>query len=141
MTALALEDRFAVMDVMYRFYWLVDMGRAAETAALFASDARLTFGPGSPKPGTISGAAIAPAMAARQTQTDVTTRHALSNIQLEAQGDGSVAATSLLTLYRSNTPVLDTYPASVADIIERFVREDGVWKIAARDILPVFNKT
>ena len=141
MTTLALEDRFAVMDVMYRFYWLVDMGRAAETAALFASDARLTFGPGSPKPGTIEGAAIPPAMAARQTQTEVTTRHVLSNIQLELLADGAIAATSLLTLYRSSTPVLDTYPASVADIVERFVRKGGDWKIAARDILPIFNKT
>lgn len=53
--ALTADDRQSIMDLMYRFYWLVDQGRAGETAALFTTTATLTFGPGSPKPGTVEG--------------------------------------------------------------------------------------
>lgn len=139
-TAVAIEDQLAIRDLVYRFYRLVDEGRADETAALFTATARLTFGPGSPKPGTIEGDQIPPAMAARATQTHVTTRHVLSNIQLEARADGSVAGYSLLTLYRSENETRDSYPASIADIHELFVRDDGEWRIQARDILPIFNR-
>jgi hypothetical protein len=140
-TALSTDDRQAITDLMYSFYRLVDQGRAAETAALFSATARLTFGPGSPKPGTVEGEHIPPAMAARGAQTHVTTRHVLSNITLEARGDGTVQGYSLLTLYRSETDSRDSYPASVADIIELFVRDGGGWRIQARDILPIFNRS
>ena len=139
-TMLSIEDRFAATDVVRRFFWLVDHGRAAETAALFARDGSLTFGPGSPKPGTVSGADIAPAMAARQAQTHVTTRHVLTEAQVTGHADGTITISSLLTLFRSEDEGRDSYPVSVADIDDLLVREDGVWRIKSRTILPVFNR-
>lgn len=139
-SSIAIDDRQAITDLMYRFYWLVDQGRAGETAPLFAPTARLTFGPGSPKPGTIEGGAIPAAMSARGLQAHVTTRHVLSNIRLAAREDGAVEGYSLLTLYRSEDASRDSYPASVADIEELFVREGGEWRIQTRDILPIFNR-
>lgn len=137
---LSLEDRQAITDVMHQFYWLVDQGRAAETAALFTATARLTFGPGAPKPGTIEGDAIPPAMAARQAQTNVTTRHVLSNIRLTPRADGAVEAYSLLTLFRSDDESRNSFPASVADIEEVFVRQADGWRVQERTILPIFNR-
>ena len=139
-TELSLDDRQAITDVMYQFYWLVDQGRAAETAALFTPTARLTFGPGAPKPGTLEGDSIPPAMAARQAQTSVTTRHVLSNIRLTPRGDGSVEAYSLLTLFRSEDESRNSFPASVADIEEIFVRSADGWRVQERIILPIFNR-
>jgi hypothetical protein len=137
---LSPDDRHAITTVMYRFYRLVDQGHADQTAALFTPTARLTFGPGSPKPGTLTGDQIPPAMIARGQQTHVTTRHVLSNIQLEPKADGTVEAYSLLTLFRSEDDSRDSYPASVADIIEVFARHEGAWKVQSRDILPVFGR-
>jgi hypothetical protein len=62
MTKLTIEDRLDLAELALRGFWLIDQGRAGEAAALFAEDANLTFGPGAPRPGTISGAAIAAAM-------------------------------------------------------------------------------
>ena len=93
-STLTIEDRLAAGDVVRRFFWLVDHGRAAETAALFARDGSLTFGPGSPKPGTIAGADIAPAMAARQAQLNVTTRHVLTEAHVAGKADGSIGLPS-----------------------------------------------
>jgi SnoaL-like domain len=138
-TRLSVDDRLAIMELIHEFFWLVDHGRAGETAGLFTSTARLTFGPGAPRPGTIEGAAIAAAMAARGKQAEVTTRHVLSNIRLTPRPDGSVKACSLLTLFRSDSAARDSYPASVADIEEIFVRDAGGWFIQERTILPVFS--
>ena len=135
-----IEDRLAAGDVVRRFFWLVDHGRAAETAALFARDGRLTFGPGSPKPGTVAGADLAPAMAARQAQEHVTTRHVLTETQVAANDDGSMTISSLLTLFRSEDAGRDSYPMSVADIEDVLVREDGAWRIRTRTISPVFSR-
>lgn len=137
---LSFDDRQAITDVILRFYWLVDHGRAAETAALFTATGKITFGPGSPKPGVVEGAAIPPAMKARAEQTHVTTRHVLSNVALTARPDGTVESYSLLTLFRSDTQTLDSLPASVADINETFVRDKGVWRIQERTITPIFNR-
>lgn len=137
---LTIEDRFAVGDIVRRFFWLVDHGRAADTATLFTRDGSLTFGPGSPKPGTIAGADIAPAMAARQAQANVTTRHVLTEAQVIGNDDGSITVSSLLTLFRSEDAGRDSYPMSVADIEDVLVREDGAWRIRTRTISPVFNR-
>lgn len=137
---LAIEDRFAVTDVVLRFFRLVDQGRAGETAALFTADATLTFGPGAPKPGTIAGADIPAAMAARQAQVHVTTRHVLSNVVLSPAEDGSVHVYSLLTLFRSEDEKRDSDPASVADIDDVLVRDGNGWRIKQRTITPVFNR-
>lgn len=138
-SGLTLDERQAISDVLHRFYWLVDQGRAAEVVDLFTADASITFGPGAPKPGTISGAEIRPAMAARQAQANVTTRHLLSNIMMERQADGSVAVYSLLTLFRSDDETRSPAPLVVADVNETVVRDKGEWRIANRLISPVFH--
>jgi ketosteroid isomerase-like protein len=140
MTEIDLAQRFAVTDVVHRFFHLVDAGRAAETAALFTPDATLTFGPGAPKPGTVAGADIPAAMTARQAQTHVTTRHVLSNLIVTPQAEGAIAVRSLLTLFRSEDAGRDSYPASVADIDDLLVRTGDGWRICARTITPIFNR-
>jgi hypothetical protein len=134
------SDRQDIIDVILRYFWLVDHGRADETIPLFSSHATLTFGPGAPKPGTIEGPAISAAMVARARLTSATTRHVVSNIQMHGRGVGEIDCSSLLTLYRSDDDSRDSHPASVADIEDRFILEDGAWKIGQRIISPVFNK-
>ena len=139
MGTLTTEDRFAIQDLIHRFYRLVDMGRAGETAALFTPTARITFGPGSPKPGTIEGDAIPASMAAREALASVTTRHALSNVAMSLNDDGVVDAYSLLTLYRrdgADAPMVNT----IADVQENIVRFRGAWRIQERVISPVFTR-
>lgn len=137
-TGLTLDERQAITDLLNRFYWLVDQGRAAEVADLFTADAIITFGPGAPKPGTVSGADIRPSMVARQAMTNVTTRHLLSNIMMEKKADGSVAVYSLLTLFRSEDEVRSPPPRTVADVDEIVVYDQGEWRIARRLITPIF---
>jgi hypothetical protein len=138
--ALSTTDRQSIVDCLHRYFWLVDRGRAAETAALFTQTARLTFGPGSPKPGSITGPDIARAMQARGAQTHITTRHVLSNIVVSPQSRGTVNVSSLLTLFRSDDDSRDTYPASIADVEDVFVLEGDSWLIQERTILPIFNR-
>jgi SnoaL-like protein len=134
------QDQESIVDVIHRYFWLVDHGRADETAHLFTPSGRLTFGERAPKPGTIEGAAIGVAMLARSKQINVTTRHVVSNIILAVRDAASVEASFLLTLFRSEDTRLDTYPASIADVDDVFVRQGEHWRIQRRVIAPVFNR-
>ena len=135
-----LETRQQVVDSIHRFYALVDGGRAAITADLFTSDATMTFGPGSPQPGTIEGPAIRASMEARQ-KLPAFTRHSVSNIALEGEAGGAVAARYLLILFRSDDDSRSSHPAVVADVEESWVAGDGVWKMSKRVVTPTFSRS
>lgn len=136
---LSTQDHLDLIALVTRSFWLIDQGRAAETAQAFIADGALTFGPGAPRPGTISGPAIAAAMAARQAEVAVTSRHVLSNALVTVLEDGRARVDTLLTLFRTGDADLTPIVRSVADVVDLCVREEGGWKIADRKILPVFQ--
>lgn len=139
--SVSIADRHAITDLMHRFYRLVDHGRAAEIAGLFTADARMVMGAGTPKPMVVEGDAIRAWAIDRGAMTQVTTRHVVSNMALEARGDGSVAVSSLVTLFRADGDVPRTTPASlVADIDEVFVRAGDGWRIHERIVTPIFTR-
>ena len=128
-----------LVAIVVRSFWLIDHGRAAEVAALFAADGALTFGPGAPRAGTITGPAIAQAMQARQDDAAVTSRHVLSNFLVEPQPGGKVIVRSLLTLFRTADDEFSPTVRSVADIIDTFAADAAAWRIVDRRIMPVFG--
>ena len=130
-------DRQAIADLQYKFFWLIDDGRADETLSLFAPEAALTFGPNSPAPGTIEGAQLEQAMIERASQKDVSTRHVLSNLRYLRLSDGKVRLRSLLTLFRCDDGI-NAYTL-VADIDEIYIKLGGVWLLKSRLVSPVFK--
>jgi hypothetical protein len=140
MTHPSIEDRLAVTDAIHRFFHLVDSGHAAETADLFTDNARLTFGPGSPQPGTIEGPAIRSAMIARQAQASAFTRHTVANIRISSF-DAELKADYLLTLFRSDDETRSSMPAFIADVSEIWVRQEWTWRIGERTITPAFYRS
>jgi hypothetical protein len=134
------HDCQTIVEVIHRYFWLVDHGRADETARLFTPTGRLTFGEHAPKPGTLEGAAIGVAMLARSKRTTLTTRHVVTNIMLTARDPATVEASFLLMLFLSEDERLDTYPESVADVDDVFVRDGAQWLIHQRTVAPVFNR-
>jgi hypothetical protein len=135
----SLADRAAIADAIHAFYHLVDHGQASHTAELFTADASLTFGPGSPQPGTIAGAAIRDAMAAREALTSAFTRHIVTNIVFAPDARG-VAANYLLTLYRSDDHSRSSVAAFVADVAETWTFGSGHWQMCLRSISPAFMR-
>lgn len=125
------------------FGYLVDHGRATECAELFTTDARLIFGPGTPKPGTLAGLeAIRTFLSARQAMTHVTTRHIATNFRLSYDGGDTATLESLLTVFRSDDSTREPVVSTVSDIREVFTRTDNnTWKITERRTSPVFVHT
>lgn len=136
---LSTQDHLDLIALVTRSFWLIDQGRASEVAQAFTADGALTFGPGAPRPGTIRGPAIAAAMAAREAEAAVTSRHVLSNALVSALEDGSARVSTLLTLFRTPDADLTPIVRSVADVIDVCVRAEDGWRIADRRILPVFQ--
>ncbi|KQX19236.1 MULTISPECIES: nuclear transport factor 2 family protein [unclassified Sphingomonas] len=130
-----------ITALIHRFYWLVDHGRAAETAEMFTGNARLIYGEGAPTPGELRGEAIGIAMRRRQETPRLITRHLVSNLQLTRQEDDRVDSLLLLTVFRSEEPSRNPVPHTVADVEESYVRQAGRWHIERRTINPVFIRT
>ncbi len=128
-----------VSAISSEFGYLVDHGRAIECAELFAPDARLVFGPGTPRPGTLEGVdAIRTFLSNRQAQTHVTTRHVATNFRMAAEGEG-VVLESLLTVFRSDDASRVPAVSVVAAVRERFTRTaSGAWQIQERSTTPIF---
>lgn len=140
-TSVNETDRVQIIDVIHRYFWLVDHGQANEVYKLFSTDGRLEFGAGAPQLGTLQGPEIAASMLARAQLTHVTTRHIVSNIMLRGREDSVIESYSLLTLFRSDDKNRDSYPRSVADVEDMFVRLNGDWRIQKRVISPIFNRS
>jgi hypothetical protein len=139
-TSVTIDVRQAIADGIHLFFNLVDHGKAGQTADLFTDDARLTFGPGSPKPGMIEGPAIREAMAAREQQTGAFTRHVVTNIIFAQASNSAVSVTYILTLFRSDDETRNSLPAFVADVAETWVPCGPDWKLAERTISPTFSR-
>lgn len=133
--------RAEIADRIHLFYRLMDGGKAERAGNLFTSDARLTFGPGSPRPGTIEGHDISLAMAARQREHGTFTRHAISNLAFDDQGGGAISVTYLMVLFRSDDDTRDSVPAFVADVEDRWIIDGKDWNLAERTVSPAFSRT
>ncbi len=118
----------------------VDDGRALACLELLASNTRLVFGEGSPKPGMLEGLeSIQAFLAARQAMTHVTTRHVATNFRLEWDGGAEARLDSLLTVFRSDDATRRPVISVVCDIQEVFTRDEaGQWKIQERLTKPIF---
>lgn len=136
--AIDAAARNAITDAIHHYYHLVDSGRASGVADLFLPGGRLTFGPGSPQPGTIEGEAIAAAMRAREALTSAFTRHSVSNIMLTPAAGGEIVAHHLLILFRSDDETRSTTPSFVADVEDLWADRGNGWKLASRVITPAF---
>ena len=136
-------EALVICSLSAEFGHLVDRGRATECAALFAPDARLIFGPGSPKPGTLDGiAAIRTFLAAREAQIHTTTRHIATNFRLRRLGVDEIEADSLQTVFSYYYENLHPLVFTLADVGERFRRSGPErWLIQQRLTTPIFMKS
>jgi len=137
----ALTVRFSVTDGIHQFFDLVDNGRASAAGNLFHSDATLTFGPGSPQPGTISGEDIKQAMQARENLKSAFTRHFIGNIIFDRISPAGADVRYQMILFRSDDESRPAMPAFVADVAEKWVMDESGTKIMTRTILPTFARS
>lgn len=137
----ALVARFMVTEGIHRFFDLVDRGQASATADLFHADATLTFGPGSPQPGTVQGAAIKAAMQARENLKTAFTRHFIGNIIFDQLSSKDAQVRYQMILFRSDDATREATPAFVADVSETWEAEEGGFKIRARTVTPTFTRS
>ncbi|WP_043353761.1 nuclear transport factor 2 family protein [Cupriavidus basilensis] len=119
--------------------WLIDNNMADRAIDLFAEGARLEFAKGAPVPAVYDGKkSVEGFLKARAAQRDGVSRHIVTNVRMIRQEDGSVLATSLVTLYRGNAGERSTTAAVIADVTETYVLEpDQVWRIMERVVMPV----
>ena len=130
---LAVEDRFAISELLNRMAYFYDENHLDDLAASFAPDAMMSMQiAGGDMVGPFEGRDRIMELyrGAKASQTDVR-RHDITNIMFDASGD-ALAVTSYLTLFateNAETKLLTTgvYRDQVGKI-------DGEWKIIRRHI-------
>lgn len=133
-------SRTEITDTIHKYFWLVDHGRASKAIDLFTETASMTFGPGSARPGTISGPDLRKALTAQDSLVGTVMRHVVSNILFTGESGAQVTLSALLTLYKGSGDSRDTRPEFVADLEDSFVLKDR-WLIDRRVVTPIFVKS
>ncbi|HEX2040797.1 MAG TPA: nuclear transport factor 2 family protein [Acidimicrobiales bacterium] len=133
------DGRDACTALIVAYTHLVDHGRAAEVADLFADDG-VWESDGSRYDGR---EAIRAAFARRQANTARTSRHVCTNVAVEVLDADTATALSYVTLYRADDdagrrgPV---QPCLVGDYVDRFVRTPEGWRFAHRRLVVAFGR-
>jgi 3-phenylpropionate/cinnamic acid dioxygenase small subunit len=119
-----------IENLIARYAYLVDDGDFEALAVLFAdADFRLNDGP------AVRGAAVASlARSALRVYDDGTprTRHVTTNLLIETDGEVATGR-AYFTVFQA-LPDFPLQPIAAGRYRDRFVRRDGVWRFAARDV-------
>ena len=134
-----LSDERACIRLLHKYCLLIDSGLASGVADLFTSDGTWSLG----RTSLTGTRALRDSFAQREAATGRTTRHVLTNLQIdlaELDADGLRAASgdAYLIAYRHDAdphsaptrPLGVTAPVMVGDLRAEFARNGGTWLIA-----------
>ena len=140
-----IADRMLIRELMDRYGTVHDSGTPAQYADLFTSDGEIAVGGG---PVLVKGREALMGQAQRDHDrfgdTDANgrwtsiMRHLISNAQIEVTGDGTAEGTCYVTTVVRKG---DVGPAilSISRYVDRYVKADGQWRIARREIYLEFG--
>lgn len=115
----------------------LDRGTPEGFAALFTQDALYTHGPRR----SVGRDEVLAFARSRRAAGPRTSRHVQSGLRITFEGDDRAHGVSCCTTFAASAepPIASTAPVLVADFLDVYVREGGVWRVAQRDIVPVFT--
>jgi hypothetical protein len=140
-----IADRTLIRELMDRYGTVHDSGTPEEYADLFTADGEIAVGGG---PVLVKGREALMAQAQRDHdrfgETDANgrwssiMRHLISNAQIEITGDTTAEGTCYVTTVVRKG---DVGPAilSISRYVDRYVKADGQWRIARREIFLEFG--
>ena len=122
----------ACTDLVLDYAWFRDEHDVEGYVALFTSDAELTL-----QGQTYRGhSAIRERMQA--AAAGPATRHLMSTIRIRPDGPDRATGVSYVTVYASDTPVVEGF-AVIGNYIDEFVRTPQGWRIARRSLKEAFR--
>jgi hypothetical protein len=128
-------DYDALCWLVTEIVWRIDNASADTVHELFAEDASLTIG--GP---TMRGREAIAAWGRERAAVDWVTRHVCANMRFEADGDDRATGTTVVTVYRQETPEPGPpTPRMVAEYHDEFVRSDGGWRFLSRHATVLFK--
>ena len=126
--ALSVEDILAIQKLAADYNHLIDSGSAEAWAQLFVPDGTLEFG----MPEGVKGHEDLVAFAAA---INPATRHVISNLSIEGEGDEAVANVYLEVYYTA--PPGQSRELIITGVYRDVVRkEDGRWRYVSRQMTP-----
>lgn len=141
----AIADRMLIRELMDRYGIVHDMGTPDEYAALFTPDGEIAIGGG---PVLVKGRDALIRQAERDherySETDANgrrtsiMRHLITNAEIEITGDTTAEGTCYVTTVVRKGDVGPVI-LSISRYADRYVKADGQWRIARREIFLEFG--
>jgi hypothetical protein len=133
MREVSIETRVGIEHLVAELLWRLDHGKADTTWELYTEDA-VSTGP----LGTMDGREAIKSWGERRAKVSgIVGRHLIGGIRLAWVGEELHGWTQYMTFRdSSDNPLL---PASVGEFREVYRVVDGDWKIARREIAPIFG--
>lgn len=128
-----MSARNDIENTLYRYALLYDVDELDDIGSCFAVDAVVEF-----NPGNASGrAAVAEEMERRRAKYRPQRSipwHVISNVLIENETETHADVTAFYTFF-VKAPDEAPAPAAIGYYDDRFVREDGCWRIEARRVV------
>jgi hypothetical protein len=133
----AWDDEQALARLNDQFCHELDRGTPEGFAALFTEDALYSNGPRISR-GRLEILAFA---VGRRSGGPRTSRHFASGLRVTLQGADRATGVSCCVAYSAaaEPPVASTAPSLIADFLDLYEKQNGVWLFAQRRIVPIFT--
>jgi 3-phenylpropionate/cinnamic acid dioxygenase small subunit len=129
------DDRGAIADLVHRYAELIDAGDFEGVADLLAGAEVTTEGVSGARRGRDEILALYERSTRRYDDGTPRTKHLSTNLIVEIQGDGATAtARSYFTVLQAVPGALTLQPIVAGRYADRFDRDGGRWRFAARHI-------
>jgi SnoaL-like domain len=131
------EDLLSIQKLNDDFCYELDRGAPENFASLFTETALYTHGPRTSN-GRFEILAFAKS---RRATGPRTSRHVQSGLRIEFEAHARARGVSCCTTFAAsaNPPIASTLPVLVADFYDIYVIEGNIWRIAERNIVPIFT--
>jgi uncharacterized protein (TIGR02246 family) len=133
-----LQEIAALRQNAIDYWYRVDHEGGAGVSEMFAEDGVFHASPGDP---LVGRAAIEAFYAWRRERGERTSRHIIANFHAAFDGDRAARTCCVMLLYGTDgkPPHQGTGAAMIADMIDHCVKgDDGVWRYAKRDFVPLY---
>ena len=134
-SAVPIEVRIALLDLVHEFAYLVDFGPAETIADLFVEDGWYAWG----AKRSVGRDAIRETYRQRAARGIRTARHLCTNLRVSMVGDHEARGQSIWLIFAEDgPPPHPAVPLLVADVHDVYVRRDDRWLFQSRQLDDVF---
>lgn len=137
---ISINTERSIQQVIYHIVTAIDEGRATLAADYFADDGAIVFSGKPPYNNEFFGIQnIRTFFQQRQNNTELLTRHLISNLIISQQQDGNYRANYIFNVFRGKSGEIKPLENLICDVCDQFRIQNDDVRIFHREVKPIFS--